>query len=539
MANICSDAAILLLDNNEEPVREEASSIVAAWTAFNPKAKEAKARLRKLDTDQRDNEREERLKEAQEKLSKDQQDLNEREQALDQSRQRLDKGKDQILVDIEGWERAKSDCIKSWGVLMRDFKKIEEKQAKTIRDQAKIINDQERLREDEQCFFEARKKVELDHTNNLLAIQRQANERLCHELAQKEERLKEEQRQTIKDEEEEPNAQYERYIADRIAQEKAELEVKHEESEKQLQIEYAQRTKKLSQKEEDTEAMQKTLEKSIAAMKLIEDSLDTLAAQHLEQSEIIETLLDRQSQEGDLISALHHAHDTAANYFCQLESVTQTLETERREHQETLTIVESASDAVARELSEQQTRKSQLMELVTRLEDEKATFKGRLETMEEQFQQRVAALEEEKKQHENDKKRPEALGPSQPEGRKRRHKRASTEKNPTFWYWTMKKAAEALDSFSVARSCSMKANELVPRLWNVLEDDAFYSRLLDFYNNAQPFSWRCLTTFGTQESFVAEPLAELFCPHHLSGQQCLQVRIVEENGNRAMDFRMA
>lgn len=230
-------------------------------------------------------------------------------------------------------------------------------------------------------------------------------------------------------------------------------------------------------------------------------------------------------QEDDLTEALHHTHDTAADNYSQLDSVTKPLEEERGRHEETRAALTSADNT--------------LMELRNRiagLEGEKATLEARLRTTEEQLQQQAKTLEEKSKDHENDKESLRVLRSAQRQDARRKRAREEADKGPTFWYRTMKDATEALDLFFVARFCSMNSNELVPRLWDVLDDGSLYKRLLGFHNNAQPSNWRCLRTLVAKGSFVAKPLPETGCPHHPSEEKCLQVRIVEEEGGRAMDF---
>ncbi|KAJ4328165.1 hypothetical protein N0V84_001367 [Fusarium piperis] len=416
-AEICNDAANLLSENNEELVQGEIPLPAAPLITANA---EAKASPQKLSKDQKAfNKREERLKQALEKLSKGQQDLNEREKAHHQAHKQINTHKDQTLTDHEYWASEETDCEENRALFVQDLHKIKDEQAKIIQDQAKLIQDQAKLKEDELRFLEAQKIVQLNHTNSLRELERRVDakcERLRDELSRKEERLKEEQLQMIRDKNEQLEAQYEMHLANLIAQEKRELESKYykrkEGLEQQLQLEHAIHIEELNEEKEETEAMRQTLTDSVAAMKSIKGSLDTLTAQQLGRSEVIETLLCRQSQEGVLISALHHAHEVAAGYFSQLDSVTQSLEEERRLRIETCTMLTSASAAAMQKQQGNGEGELQIRELVAGREREKATFEGRLETVEEQLQQEFAAHEEEKK-HENNKNCSKALRTTQ------------------------------------------------------------------------------------------------------------------------------
>ncbi|KAM6520672.1 hypothetical protein FSOLCH5_005458 [Fusarium solani] len=395
----------------------------------------------------------------------------------------------------------------------------------------KLVREQKELLEETQTKLNTElEKAKEDHANFKHQVEQQANEKCEKLLDEKEKRMKEQNRQTIQDKKEKVDAQYEKRFTNRITKKEADLDTKYDGRKTELESEYARRSEELNKEKQDTIATRDSLNKSIEAIKLLNDSLDTLSPQRLGQSGVVGTLLSRQSQEGDLTSAPHQAHDTAASYFSQLDSATQSLEEERRRQEETRAALTSADNTL-----------TELRGRIAGLEGEKATLEARLRTTEEQLQQQTTALEEKIKEHENDKESLRVLRSAQRQDvRRKRARYEAADKGPTFWYRTMKDASEALDLFFVAKSCSMKANELVPRLWDVLDDGSLYKRLLGFHNNAQASNWRCLRRLVTKGSFVEKPLPETGCPHHPSEEKCLQVRIVEEEeGGRAMDFRMA
>lgn len=356
--------------------------------------------------------------------------------SLREAQAKLNKDLDQIKN-----ERAK---------ITEDQAKISQAQTRVIEDQAKIIKDraevtsqQATLREKKQKFLEAQEKAKEDHANFRRQVEQRANEKYEKLLGEKEKSMREQNGQIIQDKKEKVEAQYEKRFTNRITKKEADLDA-----------EYDGRREELNKEKQDTITTRDTLNKSIEAIKLLNESLDTLSPRRLGQSEVVGTLLSRQSQEGDLTSAPHQDHDTAASYLSQLNSATQSLEEERRHHEATRETLASTTNTL-----------TELRGRITGLEGEKATLAARLQTTEGQLGQLAKALEEKTKEHENDKAALGVLRSALLQDAKRKRARyEAADKRPTFWYQTMKDASEALDLFFVAGSCSMKANELVPLL---------------------------------------------------------------------------
>ncbi|KAJ4160523.1 hypothetical protein NW754_003643 [Fusarium falciforme] len=259
----------------------------------------------------------------QQKLLGDQQNLEAREEGLREAQAKLNQDLDQI-------KNGRAKIIEEQAKIAQFRARVIEDQAKVIKDRAEITSQQATLREKEKKFLETQGKAKENHANFKLQVEQQANEKCEKLLDEREKRMKEQNRQTIQDKKENVDAQYEKQFINRITKKEAGLDTNEE----------------LNKEKQDTIATRDTLKKSIEAIKSLDDSLNTLSPQRLGQSEVVGTLLRRQSQEDDLTRALHHTHDTAADNYSQLDSVTKSLEEERGRHEETCAALTSADNTL-------------------------------------------------------------------------------------------------------------------------------------------------------------------------------------------------
>ncbi|RMJ11360.1 hypothetical protein CDV36_009008 [Fusarium kuroshium] len=598
---LCDDTTTLLSEKKEELVREQRLALEETQAKLNTeleKLQDLQAREGNLKGAQAKLEREkEGLAERERAIEQGNQALNQgkdrfladlehrakeetiRDKERSLAEQDLANKRNLLQRDLDQIKNDRAKIIEDQTKILEDQAKVTQMQQKVIEDQTTVIDNQTTLREKEQQFFEAQERAKEDNDNFKSQAEQQAYdtcERLRNELTQEEEAIKAQYEQQfaneIAEEKKKLDADYLDYYTKRIEREEesldgnyqrrqrelendharrkqelegeltqrnaeledgharrsAELEDAHARRSAELEDEYARRNEELEKEKQSTISARDSLQRSTRAIRHIDDSLDVLTAQRTGWSDVIEILISRQGQEGDLISSLHQAHDTVATYFRQLESATQSLSEEHEQHEATRAALTSASSNLTAAENH-----------IISLQGEKAALEARLRTAEENLQQQAANIEEKRKENQKDKASLVALRSARLQDARRKRARDEADNGPTFWHQTMKDAKESLDLFYVAKSCSMKANDLVPRLWDILENGSMYKRLLGFHNNAQPCNWRCLRTLVTKGSFVAKPLTDAGCPFHPS-EKCLQVRIMEEEeGGRVMDFRMA
>ncbi|KAM5348980.1 hypothetical protein ACJ41O_008803 [Fusarium nematophilum] len=107
----------------------------------------------------------------------------------------------------------------------------------------------------------------------------------------------------------------------------------------------------------------------------------------------------------------------------------------------------------------------------------------------------------------------------------------------TSWTRAIREGLEMLGQLPVAERCSLATRELVPRLWQVLERADQYKRLARFAGQGAPYEWRCVAALTEKGLEISRPLTAEGCSRHAAGE-CLQVRVVEEDGELVLDFRM-
>ncbi|KAF4472430.1 hypothetical protein FALBO_662 [Fusarium albosuccineum] len=230
-------------------------------------------------------------------------------------------------------------------------------------------------------------------------------------------------------------------------------------------------------------------------------TLDALEVKVLDLNEAILEMHGELHRADVLLEPIMNATNVYLGFLSQVEEAEKALQTERKRHQQ-----------------EVEAKNRMVMAAESALEREK----GR-------HQKANADLDQSKIDHDKMKADLDALHAEmealrvEPDLGQKRPRTGDNASN--FWTKTLTEAASCLKMFSVSRTCAMVPGELVGRLWDIIENDGKYHRLLTFTDGGKP-GWRCMDLLVTRGPGIAKPIANK-CPQH---DECFQVQVIIEEG---------